>query len=92
MTHILNFSSLRTFVDIHLTVMDRKRIARYLPAGHVIVGCEPFHIYLELRGQKILHYTLLEAVEVDLITEPTAFIAACYRSKVKGDINTHYQF
>ena len=54
---------------------------------------KPFHIYLELGVQKILHSSLLEAVEIDLITEPTAFITDCYRSKVECDTSTwHYQF
>ena len=34
----------------------------------------------------------LRAAEVDLIIEAIAFIAACYRPKVKGVTNTHHYY
>ena len=58
------------------------------------VGWNHFTFIWNLEGKK--YFTLLcllEAVEIDLITVPTAFITDCYRSKVEGDTNTHhYQF
>ena len=58
----------------------------YLPAGHVLA-----HLFCNWKGSKKLTVLLhLGAAEVDLITEPIAFIAACYESKVEGVMNTHH--
>ena len=90
------FSTLyRSCHELNPDLEVRGKIVTTLPPWPPTCLCkmEPFHIYLELGGHKILQCTLLEAVEICLITEPTAFITDCYRSKVEGDMNTHhYQF
>lgn len=89
----------RANVDIRQTALKHKSIAKYLPAVHALTGCDTVS-YLFGIGKatalKVLmgghHPTLLGQLEADeekMISEATTFIAACYGSKVEGDMSTH---
>ena len=78
---------------------SQKWEVRVLPLCHrglwlAFVGWNHFTFIWNWEGRKYFTVLcLLEAVEIDLITEPTALITDSYRSKVEGDMNTHhYQF
>ena len=81
------------------TSLKHKNIAKYLPAVHTLTGSDTVS-YLFCIGKttalKALmggnHLSLLGqlgADEASLIIETTTFIAACYGSKVEGDMTTH---
>lgn len=89
----------RVNIDIRQTALKHKHITKYLPAVHALTGCDTVS-YLFGIGKatalKVLmaghHPALLgelEANEEKMICEATTFIAACYGSKVEGDMNTH---
>ena len=89
----------RMIVDIHQTSLKHKNIAKYLPAVHALTGCDTVSYLLgigKITALKALmgghHLSLLGhlgAAEASLISETTTFIAACYGSKVEGDMTTH---
>ena len=89
----------RMIVDIRQTSLKRKNIAKYLPAVHALSGCYTVSYLFGIGKTTALkalmgghHLSLLGqlgADEASLISETTTFIAACYGSKVEGDMTTH---
>ena len=89
----------RMIVDIRQTSLKYKNIAKYLPAVHALTGCDTVSYLFGIGKTTALkalmgghHLSLLGqlgAAEASLISETTTFIAACYGSKVEGDMTTH---
>ena len=89
----------RTIIDIRQTALKQKHIAKYLPAVHALTGCDTVSYLFGIGKATALKALMgrhhlnvlgqLGADEDNLISEATAFIAACYGSKVEGDMNTH---
>ena len=89
----------RMIVDIRQTSLKHKNIAKYLPAVHALTGCDTVSYFLGIGKTTALkalmgghHLSLLGqlgADEASLISETTTIIAACYGSKVEGDMTTH---
>ena len=89
----------RAIVDIHQTAKKHEGIAKYLPAVHALTGCDTVSylfgigkataLKVLMSGKHLTALGQLGAAEADLITEATAFIAACYGSKVEGNMNSH---
>ena len=89
----------RTIIDIHQTALKQKHIAKHLPAVYALTGCDTVS-YLFGMGKVTCMKALmgghhlnvlgqLGADEDNLISGTTAFVAACYGSKIEGDMNTH---
>ena len=89
----------RTIIDIRQTALKHKHITTYLPAVHALTGCDTVSylfgigkataLKVLLGGQHLIELGQQGADEGKLIPEATTFVAACYGSKVEGDMTTH---
>ena len=89
----------RVIVDIRQTSLKHKNTAKYLPAVQSLTGCDTVSYLFGIGKTTALkalmgghHLSLLGqlgADEASLISETTTFIAACYGSKVEGDMTSH---
>jgi hypothetical protein len=87
----------RTIVKIRQTALKHKSITKYLPVVHALTDCDTVSYLLGIgkaTALKVLmggyHLNLLGqlvADEENLMFEGTAFIAAYYDYKVKGDMS-----
>ena len=89
----------RTIIDIRQTALKHKHITTYMPAVHALTGCDTVSylfgigkataLKVLLGGQHLIELGQQGADEGKLISEATTFVAACYGSKVEGDMTTH---
>ena len=81
------------------TALKHKHITTYLSAVHALTGCDTVSylfgngkataLKVLLGGQHLIELGQQGADEGKLISEATTFVAACYGSKVEGDMTTH---
>ena len=89
----------RTIIDIRQTALKHKHITTYMPAVHALTGCDTVSylfgigkataLKVLLGGQHPIELGQQGADKGKLISEATTFVAACYGSKVEGDMTTH---
>lgn len=89
----------RTVIDIKNTAQKHQNLVKYLPAAHALTGCDTVSYMYGVGKSTMLkvlmgehHLTLLgeqNADARDIVCESTHFIAACYGSKVEGDMSAH---
>ena len=81
---------------IHQTALKHKHITKYLPVVHVMTGCDTASyrcgigkataLKVLMGGHQLIELDKHGADE-DKLT--STFVAACYGSKVEGDMTTH---
>ena len=83
--------------------MKHKHITKYMPAVHALTGFDTVSylfgngkaaaaLNILMGGHHLIKLGQQRAYEDKLISEVTTFVAACYGSKIEGDMTTrHYQ-
>ena len=89
----------RTIIDIRQTALKHNHITTYLLAVHALTGCDTVSylfgigkataLKVLLSGHHLIELGQQGADEGKLISQATTFVAACYGSKVEGDMTTH---
>ena len=84
---------------IHQTALNQKHITKYMPVVHALTWCDTAShrcgignataLKVSLGGHHLIELDQHGADEDKLTSKATTFVAACYESKVEGDMTTH---